>query len=573
MGNRSIRLHFLLWTWGFFLLVLSAAFVFATGRAERAVLAEAEERAKTSLDLVGFLLSREPGLGTETGLAAFADALGPHLGFRLTYIVDGKVVADSAVHAAGVGEMENHGDRPEVRQAWRDGFGQDVRKSHTLGRDMLYVARAYPGGQGVPAGILRLALPVSALSGELARFRDALLAVLALVFVAGGVAAFFLARGMSRSIEAIAGVVAAVGQGHYDRRIHIVPAKDFMPLAGAVNRLAERIGDHVREIEDRRQRQEAILESMAEGVAMLDAAGRIVAGNRALREMFPLLGDRLGRSPIEAGMPLCVERALAAFDPQAGPAQRIGRFELPNSRVVEVTVAVLAGEKDRAERVVTVHDVTEAATMDRIFRDFVIDASHNLRTPLTKVRGFAETALDMLPGPGADASQQAAGHGQPGQPGESGGPSPARAIGAVIRAADDMKGIIDGLLAAARERFAAARAGSDVIGALKQALAASAPLLRAKDVTARLVDAPAGPVLVKAGHEALVKAFGALLPQTPDAVSVAVTVRVEAGQVEVRFEGPANLGIVLPVKELAESGGEAFLDGAARVVRLPLAGG
>lgn len=564
MANRSIRLHFLLWTWGFFLLVLSAAFVFATGRAERAVLAEAEARAKTSLDLVGFLLSREPGLDGEAGLAAFADALGAHLGFRLTYIVAGRVVADSTVHAAGLGEMEDHGDRPEVRLALRDGFGQDVRTSHTLGRDMVYVARAYPGGGGVPAGILRLALPVSALSGELARFRDALLAVLALAFVAGGVAAFFLARGMSRSVEEIAGVVAAVGQGHYDRRIHIVAAKDFLPLAGAVNRLAERIGEHVREIEDRRRRQEAVLESMAEGVAMLDASGRIVAGNRALREMFPLLGDRLGRSPIEAGMPLCVERALAAFDPQAGPSQGIGRFELPNGRVVELTVAVLAGEGDRAERVVTVHDVTEAATMDRIFRDFVIDASHNLRTPLTKVRGFAETALDLLPRPEADG---------PDGPGDQAGPDPARALGAVIRAADDMKGIIDGLLAAARERFAAARVGADVLAALRQALAAAAPLLRAKGVTARLVDAPAGPVLARTGHEAMVKAFGALLTQTPDAMSVAATVRLDAGHAEVRFEGPAELGLVLPVRELAEGGGEAFLDGATRVVRLPLAGG
>lgn len=556
MANRSIRLHFLLWTWGFFLLVLSGVFFFALGRADRAVLVEAEDRAKVSLDLVGFLLAREPGLGTEAGLAAFADVLGPHLGFRLTYIVDGRVVADSAVRAEGVAEMEDHGHRPEVLAALRDGFGQDVRRSHTLGRDMVYVARAYPGGNGVPAGILRLALPVSALGGELARFRNALLAVLALVFVAGGVAAYGLARSMSRSLAEIAAVVVAVGRGQYDKRIHIVPARDFAPLAGAINRLAERIGEHVREIEERRRRQEAIFESMAEGVAILDGDGRIAAGNRALRTMFPRLGERFGRSPVEVGMPLCVERALADFDPHAGPAQRIGRFELESGRIVEVTVAMLAGEAAQATRVVTFHDVTESASMDRIFRDFVIDASHNLRTPLTKVRGFAETAQDLLPSVA------------PGQPEAA---DPARPLAAVIRAADAMKAIIDDLLTAARERFAAARAatGSDAYGALKQAMLLSAPLLEAKGVTVRIGEAPEGPWPVRAEHEAMVRAFRAILTQTPDAVTVEVNALRKNGWLEVRFAGPANLDLTLPVDDLAPDHGEALLDGATRVIRLP----
>jgi two-component system phosphate regulon sensor histidine kinase PhoR len=560
MGKRSIRLHFLLWTWGFFLLVLCAVFLFATDRVHRAVLAEAEERAKTSLDLVAYLFAHEPGLGSEAGLAAFADALGPHLGFRLTYIVSGRVVADSAVHAGGLAEMEDHAGRPEVRQALSGGFGQDVRTSRTLGRDMLYVAEAYPGGNGLPAGILRLALPVSALSGELSWFRNALLAVLAMVFAAGGIAAFILARSVSRSVGEIADVVAAVGQGHFDRRIHIVPARDFMPLAKAINALAERIGDHVQEIEARRRHQEAVFESMAEGVAILDAEDRIVAANRSLRAMFPDMPDPVGRSPIEAGMPLCVERALAAFDPADGQAQDVGRFELASGRVTEVTVASLAVDATRGERVVTFHDVTEAATMDRIFRDFVIDASHNLRTPLTKMRGFAETALDMLPEHPTGASPD--------------GADPARALTAAIRAADDMKAIIDALLDAARSRYAAARAAavSDVMTALKQALVASATLLHAKGVTARIVDAPKGHLPVHAGHEEMVRAFGALLSQTPDAVSVAVTVVREQNHVDVRFEGPANLDIVLPEKELAPGGGTALLEGATRVVRLPLVG-
>ncbi|MHC1791962.1 HAMP domain-containing protein [Solidesulfovibrio sp.] len=561
MGKRSITLHNLLWTWGFFLLVLSVVFVFATGQAERAVLAEAEDRAKRSLDLARYLLASHVPFADEAALAAYADGLGPHLGFRLTFIVDGRVVADSDVGASGVSDMEDHANRPEVLAA-RDGrLGQDIRASRTLGRDMLYVAQAFAGAEGVPAGIVRLAMPVSALRGELGRLRETLLAVMALVFLAGGLAAYVLARRMAGAIREFSEVVAAIGDGDYDRRIHIVSASDFAPLAESINTLAHRIGSHVGEIEQRREHQEAIFQGMAEGLAILDATGRITDANQAFRQMFPKAVSPVGRAPLELGVPLCVDRALtdaaqaAGASGEGGAVRRIGRFELASGRVVEVTVAPVAGGRERG-RIVTFHDVTEVATMDRIFRDFVIDASHNLRTPLTKVLGYGETARGMLDAAPADVAGADA------------------ALGVVVRAAGTMQTVIDDLLTAARDRFAAARAGvaaTDALAALRQALAGSGPILRAKGVTARILDAPVGPVGVAAGYDALVRIFTAILTQTPDAASTAITVAVDGDSVEIRFQGPASLGLALPGAELAAADGDVFLDGAARVVRLAAA--
>ena len=553
MARRSITLNFLLWTWGFFLLVLSGVFVFATGKAERAVLAEAEERARHSLDLAQYLLRSHPPFTGDADLAGYVDSLGPHLGFRLSYIVGGRVVADSDVGASGVGEMENHADRPEVRQAQAGGFGQDLRLSRTLGRDMLYVAQGFAGTDSLSPGIVRLALPVSSLRGEIGRVRETLLAVMILVFAAGGVAAYGLARRMSGSIREISNVVAAIGDGHYDRRIHIVSATDFAPLAEAINSLASRIGSHVGEIDERRKRQETIFEGMAEGLAILDAAGRIVAANRAFRDMFPKLAEPVGRVPLEAGVPLCVDRALAGKADEAGAVCPVGRFELASGRVVDVTAASTFMAGQGSGRIVTFHDVTEAATMDRIFRDFVIDASHNLRTPLTKVLGYGETARDLLAATPADVG------------------AAENALSVVVASAGAMKTVIDDLLAAARDRFAAAKAkapATDALAALKQALAAADPVLRAKGVTARILDAPDGPVPVTAPYDVLVQAFGAILIQTPDAAATAIAVTRDGASVVVRFEGPARLDVTLPGAQLAAAGGEAFLDGATRVVRL-----
>jgi two-component system phosphate regulon sensor histidine kinase PhoR len=421
---------------------------------------------------------------------------------------------------------------------------------------MLYVAQAFAGAGSLAPGIVRLALPVSSLRGEIGRVRETLLAVLALVFVAGGVAAYLLARRMSGSIREISEVVAAIGSGHYDQRIHIVPATDFAPLAESINTLAARIGSHVGEIEERRQRQETVFEGMAEGLAILDAAGRILAANRAFRDLFPKLADPVGRVPLEAGVPLCVDRALGRPG-EAGEVCPVGRFELPSGRVVDVTSAatVLAGQ-DSCGRIVTFHDVTEAATMDRIFRDFVIDASHNLRTPLTKILGYGETARDRLTAEPADVS----------------GAVPA--LDVVVRSAGTMKTVIDDLLAVARDRFAAAKAkapATDALAALRQALAGVDPVLRAKGVTARIIEAPPGPLAVSAAYDVLVVAFTAILTQTPDAASTAIAVTCDGEAVEIRFQGPARLGAVLPGAELAAAGGEAFFEGATRVVRLTAA--
>lgn len=558
MAKRSITLTYLIWTWVFFLLVLSLVFVFATKQAEHAVRGEAEERARGSLDLVRYLLEQQAPFSSEDALADWVDKLGSHLGFRLTYIVSGRVVADSMVGSTGVPDMENHADRPEVREALAGKFGQDIRRSHTLGRDMLYVATAFSGTQGAPAGILRLALPVSALQSELSHIRNTLLAVLALVFAAGGVIAFGLARGMTKTIRDISGVVAAIGNGHYESRIHIVPTRDFTPLAEAINHLAERIGSHVREIDERRQRQEAILNGMAEGLAILDGNGRIQAVNRSLANMFPKVPNLTDKTPLEAGMPLCLERSLADAPPEDEGATPIGRYELASGRVVEVTAVPLAGPKGTPPGglIATFHDVTEVATLDRIFRDFVVDASHNLRTPLTKVRGYAETARDML---------------VPDEHGVIDATGAPAALDTVIRAADTMKTVIDDLLAGARDRFAAVKAAApatDALAAFRQALTASTALLKAKGVTARLVAAPEGSLLVRANYESLVRIFSALLAQTPDAVTLAITVTSEENDLEFRFQGPASLGLELPVNELAGGEGAIFLDGATRVVRL-----
>ena len=120
--------------------------------------------------------------------------------------------------------------------------------------------------------------------------------------------------------------------------------------------------------------------------------------------------------------------------------------------------------------------------MDGIFRNFVIDASHRLRTPLTKVQGYAETARDL-----AATDPVAA----------------AAALEVIGRGAAEMRGVIDDLLAAARNRFAAAATSApatDALAVLRQALVAAGSLLRARGVTVRLVTFPEGPIPVPVGH-------------------------------------------------------------------------
>lgn len=324
-------------------------------------------------------------------------ALAPAREIRLTVIApDGKVLGESSKRLEEVPAIENHGGRPEVLQAVREGTGRDARLSETVGERLLYVAVPVQR-EGSLLGVVRVALPLTAIQEEISGLRWIGGAILAVAVALALGVSWAVARGLTRPMTQMVTGVQALAAGRLDERLRVRPGNELAELADAYNRMAEALERRVRELTEERSRLGSILGSMVEGVMALDCKGRVLIVNRAWEEMFrhAFPGVVAGRPYLEVvrSEPLraLVEEVLRCREP-AGAELTI---PTPRERAFHVQASAMAEcEEERVCAVFVFHDVTDLKRLERVRKDFVANVSHELRTPLTAVRGYVEALLD-----------------------------------------------------------------------------------------------------------------------------------------------------------------------------------
>ena len=349
--------------------------------------------------LAQLMTGRPPPLDDPAGLKTWTEWMA-RSGARVTVITaEGLVLADSAHDPE---TMENHANRPEFIQAMAQGQGSSVRHSHTLDRDLVYRATRYQPRAG-SAVILRLALPLAQIDSALAEIRRRLWAASLVLLVLGGAVSFYLSRSFSTRVERLKEFSRRVAAGDF----HPLAREDFSDeladLALALNDTAAQLGQTIRTLTDERNRSATILRSMVEGVAVVDAKERIIFCNQAFREILGLEATSCeGRPLIE----VLRQSDLLGVIREALDGREVVQSEVVvgtiRPRSFSMTAAPLPahaseGPLERAARaegaVVALHDITELRWLERVRRDFVANVSHEFKTPLTAIQGFAETLL------------------------------------------------------------------------------------------------------------------------------------------------------------------------------------
>jgi two-component system phosphate regulon sensor histidine kinase PhoR len=316
--------------------------------------------------------------------------LAADLGVRLTVIAhDGRVLGESTRSSES---LENHADRPEIRAALAYGSGQSVRHSATVGARLLYAAWRQTRGSEVR--IVRTALPLTTVAENVGELRRLLLAGILVAALLGLLAALILSRGMLRRIQrlvAFAGELAAGAPAPY-----LAPERsdDLGLLEEQLGHMARSVAATIAELRVERERLEAILRGMVEGVLVTDLAGRVVLMNVRARELLDVGAGLDGH--VRPMIELVRDPALAEVARElAGGATVVSRdVTLRGGRTLQVNGARLRSADGRAFGFVLVlHDITELRRLEVIRRDFVANVSHELRTPLTAIKGYAETLL------------------------------------------------------------------------------------------------------------------------------------------------------------------------------------
>ena len=226
-------------------------------------------------------------------------------------------------------------------------------------------------------------------------FSSRLLAALVVALLIGIVAGQVLATRFEKPLREIRRTTRAFAEGDLSRRARWSTTDELGQIASALNELGGELEERLASITGESEQLRQVLHGMVEGVLVVGPEGRVALANRRLHEIFDLPEDPLGRRPLEVVRSAAVDGALTRILSGEDPMLEL-EIEAPNRRVLRVhAVGVpMAGE---TAAVATFHDMTELRRLENMRRDFLANASHELKTPLTAIRGFAETLQGDVP--------------------------------------------------------------------------------------------------------------------------------------------------------------------------------
>jgi signal transduction histidine kinase/HAMP domain-containing protein len=357
-----------------------AVVLIAGGRLRERLVAEKTDELSRNARLIA--------LGWRRGVDAdsLAHRAGDALGLRVTLIDSaGEVLGDTEFGPDARRRLENHLTRPEVVAARLRGTGSARRRSASAGDEELYVAVRHE------LGYARVSLTTTRLDQVVdGAQRDVLVSgVVALLGVL--VLSTIFARSISQPVVELRDVARAIAGGDLTRRPALSAPGEVGDLATALHRMAEQLATRLDALESDDHLMTAVLESLEEGVLAIDDRGMVVRINQRARMLLdasvpvPFPRELL---PRDATLRRAVEAAMSG---QAMPPEEVSLHDR--------TVAVASRPLTPSGAVVTVLDLTVLRRLETIRRDFVANVSHELKTPLTAVSGFAETLLDEdIPG-------------------------------------------------------------------------------------------------------------------------------------------------------------------------------
>ncbi len=351
----------------------------------RQLTATFQEELERQLALGEWLAASQPGMSPDS----LARAITRRIDYRASVIsLEGRLLGDSYLPRVELAEVENHADRPEVRGALEGGVAFARRVSTTLGEDLLYGARLVEL-DGEPV-VLRLAAPLTEVERTVDRVQRTITATGLVAMVLALAVAWWLSLVLGRPLVRLADQARKLTAGNFDlraaRQSGVAEVED---LALALNRLTEELRTRIQELGRERDEMQALIDCMAEGVVALTDDARLLRTNRAARALLDL-----PEVPTFAPIGTLVRHPELRETLEASVAGPVTSREI---RLGDRHLLVSSRTLDTGGAVTTLLDVSDVRRVEEVRRDFVANASHELKTPLTSIRGFAETLLEDEP--------------------------------------------------------------------------------------------------------------------------------------------------------------------------------
>jgi two-component system phosphate regulon sensor histidine kinase PhoR len=315
-------------------------------------------------------------------------------GFDIHVIsTDGSVLSGSFSSPDG---NDNLLHRPEVQLAIASGQGEAVRFSQVLGSDYTFHARSVADGN-VVLGVVRLARNDALLEDRIWQLQKQLLGYLGGVAFILLVAAVAIASLRARTLDIITLATETIAQGNFDSRVAESRARGMKRMADAVNMMARNSARRVSMLTADRNRLASIFTGMVEGVIDIDQSQNIIHINEAAAHLLAINAEKCSGKPFwQEIRHKSITQALDDAIKGRTVIKTTVEFQREkDALVIELYVASLSDDQGLPiGAVMVLHDVTELKHLERIRTDFVANASHELKTPITAIRGLSETVMD-----------------------------------------------------------------------------------------------------------------------------------------------------------------------------------
>jgi two-component system phosphate regulon sensor histidine kinase PhoR len=311
---------------------------------------------------------------------------------RVTIIrADGVVLGDSDHDPLS---MDNHADREEIQQAKAGGTGMSIRRSETLGQSRMYVAVPLPP-EAKHDGYVRLSKSLEEVESGLRRLWLYWTAGFVLLMGLIAIASFRLSRKIIRPLEHIEQVAYKIANRDFSSRVVTDTEDEIGSLGKMINRMADSLQRQMQQNRDQASKLTGVLDNMISGVVMIDRDGRIALMNRSAGTMLNFdVRSWIGKLYTEAERhPMIVAKIKECMATREPQRQDLSLHD-PDERLIEAHFVPIHHEDGEwAGTLVILQDMTAIRRLERMRSEFVANVSHELKTPVAAVKGFAETLL------------------------------------------------------------------------------------------------------------------------------------------------------------------------------------
>ncbi len=332
---------------------------------------------------------------------------------RVTIVLpSGVVVGDSF---GRVETMENHLARPEIQAALEGRRGLSIRYSSTLDQNMMYIAfpviRDNQGKSVTPKestestvltnqviAVVRTAVSVSEIDKKITDVRNNILAALILTLISAAIASFYVARRITKPLEQMTKGAIEFAKGNLNNRLAAPDTQELSQLARAMNQMAAKLAEKIQDFKNRSHELEAVHTSMQEGVIAIDNNEQIITINTAAARIFDFPAPTLKKKNIlevarNYELQTFIQRALSTHEPVEDDIL----IERGEPIVLNIhSTALYDTHKERMGTLIIFHDITRIRRLEMMHKAFAANVSHELKTPLTTIKGFIETLQQML---------------------------------------------------------------------------------------------------------------------------------------------------------------------------------